>query len=679
MKSHARREISLLAVASALATLPALSAAQEPDENQAQEQAQDEAAPAADAGSAGPIEEMLVVGRLKSSAVDVVQERLDQEVVSDFLGVDQIARTGDSTVSLALRRMPGLTLVNDQFIYVRGLGERYSSTLLNSAYVPSPDLTRNVLPLDIFPAEIIDALAVQKSYSPDMPAAFGGGNVNIVTRGIPDAPVVSVEIQSGYNSESSDDGITYAGGSDDSLGKDDGTRALPVAIQSATQEYQGNISAVGIYDGLNRDGNPHLFTTAEAFNRDLATSLYRNIDFYEKSMSPDAGLEVALGNSWYLGDTENWRFGALGLLSYDNTWRNRERTVRNVLNPDEEYFVEDRTTNQVTATNVVNLGLSFGSDHEVSTSSLYLRNTEDDASVAAGHTFNFQQQTGRGFRDYRIRFEERDLRSNQIRGHHVVGLDTIDVLPFFDKPIFEGLTYDWYYSESTAETDIPSEILVSAEDTVDPRTGAFISTALRRTSSAANYRYTDLEDQVDSYGWDLMKPITRANFDIEVSGGWDYSRKARDYLQTELTLGTTAAAAGPILVGTPGSVLTDTNILNPLNEFALGIGGIGTESYLAAQTIEGAYLKFDAMVRETWRFSAACVGSSFIRSPCRSIRSSSTRASARASWSPPRATPIKMRRTSCRSFSRKTISIRRCLRLTFGPISGPRPSSFVSA
>ena len=76
------------------------------------------------------------------------------------------ARVGDSTVSLALRRVPGLTLVNDQFIYVRGLGERYSSVLLNGAQVPSPDLTRNVIPLDIFPTEIIDALAVQKGYSP---------------------------------------------------------------------------------------------------------------------------------------------------------------------------------------------------------------------------------------------------------------------------------------------------------------------------------------------------------------------------------------------------------------------------------------------------------------------------------------------------------------------------------
>jgi outer membrane receptor protein involved in Fe transport len=320
-------------------------------------------------------------------------------------------------------------------------------------------------------------------------------------------------------------------------------------------------------------------------------------------MSPDGSLEAALGNRWYFGDSEQWQFGALGLLSYDNTWRNRERTVRNVLNPDVEFFNELRTTNQVSATSVVNLGLSFTSDHNITTSSMFLRNTEDDVAEAAGHTFNFVRASGRGFRDYRIRFEERELRTDQIRGRHVVGQDTVDVLPFLDRAWLQGLTYDWYYSESEAETSIPSEILISAEDVVDPATGTVLSTALRRSSSAANYRYTDLDDEVESYGWDLMRPFSGGNVDVEVSGGWDYSRKARGYLQTELTLGTTAAAAGPILVGTPGSVLTDDNLLNPTNQFRLGIGGIGTESYLAAQTVDAAYLKADAMIGDAWRLS----------------------------------------------------------------------------
>ena len=74
---------------------------------------------------------------------------------------------------------------------------------------PAPDLTRNVIPLDIFPTAIIDAMSVQKAYSPEVPAAFGGGNVNIVTRGIPDGPVLNFELGSGMNTDSNDNGLTY--------------------------------------------------------------------------------------------------------------------------------------------------------------------------------------------------------------------------------------------------------------------------------------------------------------------------------------------------------------------------------------------------------------------------------------------------------------------------------------
>ena len=182
------------------------------------------------AGEDPAVEEVVVLGRLKTTALDVVEARMEQDVVTDFLGAAAIARVGNSTASLALRPVPGVSLVNDQFIYVRGLGERYSSVQLNGAQVPSPDLTRNVIPLDIFPTAIIDAMSVQKAYSPEVPAAFGGGNINIVTRGIPNGPVLNFELGSGMNTDSDDNGLTYPGGSDDGLGTDDGTRALPRGV-----------------------------------------------------------------------------------------------------------------------------------------------------------------------------------------------------------------------------------------------------------------------------------------------------------------------------------------------------------------------------------------------------------------------------------------------------------------
>ena len=189
-------------------------------------------------------EDIVVVGRQKAAATDVLVERIERPI-TDLLGAEQIARVGDSSAALALRRLPGVTLVGD-FVYIRGLGERYSSTTLNGAYVPSPDLTRNVIPLDIFPAEIIDSLSIQKGYTPDRPASFGGGNVDIRTRRIPEDFTFAVQAGTGTNSENSGEVPSYPGGGDDRLGTDDGTRAIPAALREAIQTYRGRIDPFSI-------------------------------------------------------------------------------------------------------------------------------------------------------------------------------------------------------------------------------------------------------------------------------------------------------------------------------------------------------------------------------------------------------------------------------------------------
>lgn len=563
------------------------------------------AAPAAPASVApgGVTEEVVVTGRQRSAATDVAQERFEHEAVVDLLGAEQISRVGDSTVSAALRRLPGVTLVSDKFIYVRGLGERYSSTTLNGAYVPSPDLTRNVIPLDLFPAEIIESLSVQKGFSADMPAAFGGGSVDIRTTGIPDEFVLDFQVGSGWNSQNSGKALTYRGGSDDRLGTDDGTRALPGEIGDAIQNYQGNISPVAILNGLNRDGQAHTLEEAQAINRQLATSLYRNIEFSEGSSDPDINLEATLGNSWYLGDSERWRVGFLALADYGNNWRDRERTNRNLAAPDTDFENTRITGNNVSLTGSLNLGLEYGEDHKIEATGMYLRNTEDEASLQTGHNFNYERADGEQQRFYRIRYEERDLELLQLRGSHTLGDDTVGLLgslgEFLSFGLTENLNFSWYVSDATATTDIPSEISIEAEDTIDPESGALISTAMRQSDTAAQYRYTDLQDEVKSYGWSLSKPFVLGDFDVTLSGGADYYEKGRRYLQTQLNMGANNAAA---LGGTPGQVFTEENLLDPANGFSMSLGGgTGSESYLAAELIDAAFGKFDVNWNQRWR------------------------------------------------------------------------------
>lgn len=573
-------------------------------------QAQDQQA--ADGAEPVVLEDVLVSGRQRSAADEILQERMDSAVVADLVSIEQITRVGDSTVSMALRRLPGVTLVGDQFIYIRGLGERYSSTTVNGAYVPSPDLTRNVIPMDLFPAEIVDSISIQKGYTADQSAAFGGGNVDIRTRSIPSDFVFNVQFGIGTNSENSDDGLTYPGGSDDGIGTDDGTRALPSEIEDAIQDFRGNISQTSILSNLLLDGEFHSLEEAQQINRELATSLYRDVDFQSKSVEPDKSIEISAGNSWYLGDGEQWKVGVLALGDYSDSWRNRERVVRSVTNPVDDFDEQLRTTNQVVLTGSLGLGIDFADEHRVEATGIFLRNTEDEASLTLGQNFNFQRASGDRLRNYRIRFEERELELIQFRGSHTVGAATIDILGDW-LGFAEDVGVDWYYSDAKATTDIPSEILFSARDLIVPATGELISTSLRSSLSAAEYRFTDLEDTATSYGGRFTLPFAPGSSKVEISGGYDYYEKGRGYIQTQLQMGTTAAAAAPVLVGTPGQVFTDANILDPLNEFGLTIGGIGTESYLAGETADAVWGEIDATFNDRWRVTAGLRWEDFAR------------------------------------------------------------------
>jgi outer membrane receptor protein involved in Fe transport len=459
-----------------------------------------------------------------------------------------------------------------------------------------------VIPMDLFPSEIVESLSIQKGYSADQPAAFGGGNVDIRTRTIPDNPEFSLEFGIGTNSENSNDGIEYPGGSDDDLGEDDGTRALPREIREAIQTYRGNISQSAILDTLQMDGEFHSPEEAQEINRELATSLYRDVEFREKSIDPDKSVEISAGNSWYLGDAEQWKVGVMALGDYKDSWRNRERTIRSVTDPVNDVDEQLRTTNQVVLTGSLGVGIDFAEEHRVEATGIYLRNTEDEASITTGHNFNFPQSSGLGLRNYRIRFEERELELLQFRGSHKIGDATLEMLGNW-LDFARDVEIDWYYSDAKALTDIPSEMLFSARDVVDPDTGELISTNIRSSLSAAEYRFTDLEDTATSYGWQFLLPFRPGANVVEIGGGYDYYEKGRGYLQTQLQFGTTSAPAS-VLAGTPAEVFTDANILDPANGYALTIGGTGTESYLAGETVDAMWGKVDATFNDRLRVTA---------------------------------------------------------------------------
>lgn len=170
--------------------------------------------------------------RVKGGLSSAMETKRKSRGVSEVLAAEQMSKSGDGDAASSLRRVTGLTLVGGKYVYVRGLGERYSSILLNDAMISSPEPARRVVPLDLFPTNVLESIVVEKSYAADLPGEFGGGTIRIRTKSLPDKAYARIAIGVGNGSDSE---LIYKGGSLDSLGIDDGTRGLPGVVRDATQ------------------------------------------------------------------------------------------------------------------------------------------------------------------------------------------------------------------------------------------------------------------------------------------------------------------------------------------------------------------------------------------------------------------------------------------------------------
>jgi hypothetical protein len=531
------------------------------------------------------LDEVVTTGtRLKGTATAVIEERKNQAFVADILGAEQISRTGDSDAASALRRVTGLTLVDGKFIYVRGLGERYSSTQLNGAAVPSPDPTRNVIPLDLFPSDIIESLSVQKAFSPSMPASFGGGNVDIRLKTIPDDFVFNMSGSLGYNSENSGDALTYNGGSKDWQGRDDGTRAAPASIQTRWDNKQ-------FLDNLDK---------AEALS--LFSDVNRDYDPFLESVGPDVGVGFSLGNSVDIDN--NWRVGFLWTTSYDN-----ETTVS------EEYeleqadrvgdsinivrFFDDITVTESTVkwSNMLNLGIDYNRNHQIDYSLILLNDTSDQISEGFGNTENLNLAEGLRIRDIEVEYEERKMYTNQLRGMHT-----------FPSLNFAG--FDWKYSLGRSLRNAPGNMearFVLADANLDGVFDVQNESSLNNSTTAARYTFQNLHDRLENFGYNFTYPVSIKNWEFEFKFGGDFLTKTRSSEGRTFDVNTRAFSSNADLEGSSFfSILSNEILAEPSYFNSTAIirdTTIAGDDYVAAQKVDAYYLEADLFYQGKWRIS----------------------------------------------------------------------------
>ncbi len=205
-------------------------------------------------------------------------ERKVAAYVSDNISAQLIKQSPDSSAAEVVTRLPAITVSTDDFIFIRGLGERYSSALLNGSRLPSTNPDKRVVSLDLFPAEFIESLSIKKSYTPDLPGDFAGGLVDIDLKEFPEEFTYSLGVSTSYNTESTFRDFDTTKGSDwDYLGFGAKVRELPgifgdenlgedaVATDSRQRALHGSLRNVWAVDGY--DAGPNLGLKANFGNR----------------------------------------------------------------------------------------------------------------------------------------------------------------------------------------------------------------------------------------------------------------------------------------------------------------------------------------------------------------------------------------------------------------------------
>lgn len=541
------------------------------------------------------IEEVVATGtRLKGTAAAVLQERQNQAFVADILGAEQISRTGDSDAASALRRVTGLTLVDGKFIYVRGLGERYSSTELNSMNVPSPDPTRSVIPLDLFPSAIIESLSVQKSFSPDMPAHFGGGNVDIRTKSTPTDKVFNVQFQLGTNTENSGESAFYAGGGDDWLGKDDGTRAISSILDAQLIKTAAsaidNVASNFTLDNLSREENIQIFSQ---LNRDIAST--------QQSIDPNYSMGITFGDYYDLeGDM---RLGFLATAGYSNSWlASNERNVYNLARSGDgtvsvNEFEDGQSTEQsIKWSGMFNVGFRYDSNHRFELNNMILHDARDRLRDRLRESTNTIAEAAEQQRVVDVIYEEREMFVSQLKGIH-------------NFPDYWNLGADWYYSESNAQREAPGGFEALFFEEIDVDTGEVLVSNISQIAGI-EHTWQDLKDEAKTFGWNVSLPVFGSGYELEFKAGADFFDKARVGNNVTVDVLTRSIPRSFLAGDDYSQIFSDSVLADPDFDVRFEDNTIAGDKYVAANKTEAYYMMADAIWGD-WRVTGGVRYESF--------------------------------------------------------------------
>ncbi len=334
--------------------------------------------------------------RSRAAAQLLVRRKLAN--ASDAISAQDVAKSPDRNAADAVRRVVGVTVQQNRFVYVRGLGDRYTNSLLNGSPLPSPEPDVQAIPLDIFPVGVLANLTVLKTYTPDLPADFTGGSVRLNTRQLPSKFVFSVSGIAGFNSQATfRDRDGYPGGTRDWTGVDDGSRRLPRVIGSTRVD--------------NRDPAANKLK-AEAMSQ-------RGRTLSPELSPPNHTLSFVTGNRHEIaGRPLGWLLAGSFGRRFD--FRDEKQALYSLdggqLTPD-FLFTGRRSTATTTTSLLGTTSYQIAQGHRVAFTGLLARRTDDEVFRLSG--YEDERQSNQSLST--ARWIERSLLFGQLTGEHRAG------------------------------------------------------------------------------------------------------------------------------------------------------------------------------------------------------------------------------------------------------------------
>lgn len=520
-----------------------------------------DAAPAPSTEQGAPVDEpkeVIVRGKHVPNTMRKTAE------VTAILTNEDLKRSGDDNAALALTRVTGLSLVEGRFVYVRGLGERYSSALLNGSPLPSPEPLQRVVPLDLFPSSILSRVSVQKTHSAEYWGEFGGGVVDLRTITVPAQPFLTLSASVSGNTETTfGHGFTHYGSDTDSLGFDDGTRDVPDELEAAFATGKRITSAN--------------FTPVQVML--MGHSLVNaplNLVQETNDLPVNFSFNLVGGKRFDVGGGQ---FGVIGLFDFSNSWRARNGIQQTAVvggAAADELLVYDDYTYETSENNVsVNglLGLGYRTDHhDIQWTNLYIRNTTKRTQVREG----YDAANGEERRRDQTGWYARQLFSTQLTGDHKIVRDW---------------TLNWRASYANTTRDVPYEKSITyAKDAQ----GIYYHDGSRVRNRTD---FSELDDTVTSGGASLTYDFSLSEGrDGKILAGFDVLNNERSSESRQFSY----IPANPLPTGAAYTrvdfLLSDFNISPDRFVLTEVTGGDGAAAYEGTLDVKAAYIKADVEV-----------------------------------------------------------------------------------